>query len=102
MNSDSAVKELVYNATMRGMSHDEGRALLDKIEHYGGSCSELPKRELSRDAYYDGFHAPTRYRITTPGGQYTHVYWQPRRYTREPDTDGLWYGRATQWDLPRA
>ena len=101
MNSDSQVKELVYQAVERGNSHDTGRAILERAEQWGATVIELPKQELSRDAYYDGFHAPTRYKIVTPGGQYTHVYWQPRRWTKEPDTDGLWYGRATQWEPPR-
>lgn len=96
-----SVKELVYRAVERGNTHADGKALLDRAASLGATVETVKVPDwlqVSADQYARGFRQKTTYKITLPDGQFTHVYWQPARDCRDAEVDGLWYGRATQWD----
>ena len=95
------IRAAVYHAA-GAATHAEGKELLDLAASAGAEVGVLPQRELTQEQAVQGFRPKTTYKITLPDGQYTHIYWQPAIDAADPETDGHWYGRPTEWEKPAA
>ena len=95
------IRACVYWAVERGNTLAQGKQELQKAKNFGAKVEQYaPAMPMSEAVRQRGFKEKVMFRVTLPNGRFTSIYWQPNVWAKDETTDGLWYGRATQWSMP--